>query len=549
MGGIALASLLLVAYNLTNLIYPHFEDGALFTVIGRWMLDGLMPYRDMAEQKPPAIFVVTALTVAVLGKSSVAARLVELVFIAITAVGAGRIVGRLRAGEGVAVAIATCGVLFSSMFWDLNCRGQVEVFEAAPMTWGVYFAIRYLSDARRLSLVWSGLLLALACWFKPQAALLAISVWAALSLRVWTRDGFGEVARASLTLAGAALAISSGFIVWMWAAGMLDAFVETMFTANAVYLGYGKAPTLWQVIRSAFSPATLLFRQLIILGFSIGGLLWALARRRDQLWDPWAGLIVGGWLLATFLHYFSGRFLFDYHKLLMLPPLAVLFSLGLLLARDYLAGLLKRWVSPSMQRLTYGAALVALLIVCGMDGRFISIARTTGQVAIGDVGLDTVYRYTGTRLHYYDYHQQRQAADHVRERTKATDRVQVLGRAAAFHLHVDRRPATRYLLTGAALDVRRPDHAVHHARLMRELQQSRPAYILFRVNDFLPWFGRPSSYSMAAKNPDLWQYLRRHYVVEGTMGRAFLFLRWRTAANAHLSTLPERASEARRNPG
>src|SRR5689334_17499602 len=81
-----------VLYNLPNFIFPFFEDTGLFAAFGHYMWHGLVPYRDLLDQKPPGIFAVTALTSKLLGDSSIASRLVELAFIVAASLGAGAIV-------------------------------------------------------------------------------------------------------------------------------------------------------------------------------------------------------------------------------------------------------------------------------------------------------------------------------------------------------------------------------------------------------------------------------------------------------------------------
>src|SRR5437867_1139587 len=152
------AMLVAVSYNLTNFIFPFFEDTGRFAAFGRFMLDGLLPFRDMLDQKPPGIFVITYLTAATVGTSSGASKFVELLFILAMAIACGLIVRLVSGNGGLPVGLVVCSALHSTLLWGLAERGQVEFYQGAVMAWAAYFAASFLCGGRSRSMLWAGVL-------------------------------------------------------------------------------------------------------------------------------------------------------------------------------------------------------------------------------------------------------------------------------------------------------------------------------------------------------------------------------------------------------
>jgi hypothetical protein len=72
-------------YGLPSLAYRYGPDQAMFHYVAREWLDGRLPYRDVFDVKPPGIFVLEAILLAVFGESEVVLRAAALV--AVVAVG------------------------------------------------------------------------------------------------------------------------------------------------------------------------------------------------------------------------------------------------------------------------------------------------------------------------------------------------------------------------------------------------------------------------------------------------------------------------------
>src|SRR5882724_2965644 len=158
-----LAMLVAISYNLPNFVFPFFEDTGRFAAFGRLMLDGLLPFRDMWDQKPPGIFVITYLTAATIGTSSVASRFVELLFILGMAIACGLIVRLVSGTAGLRVGIVVCGALSSTLLWGPAERGQVEFYQAAVMAGAAYFVASLFCGRSGSSVFWAGVLMEVGC--------------------------------------------------------------------------------------------------------------------------------------------------------------------------------------------------------------------------------------------------------------------------------------------------------------------------------------------------------------------------------------------------
>jgi hypothetical protein len=74
-----------IVYGLPSLAYRYGPDQAMFHYVAREWLDGRLPYRDVFDVKPPGIFVLEAILLALFGESEVVLRVAAL--IAVIAVG------------------------------------------------------------------------------------------------------------------------------------------------------------------------------------------------------------------------------------------------------------------------------------------------------------------------------------------------------------------------------------------------------------------------------------------------------------------------------
>jgi len=519
----ALAAALLIAliYNLPNLIYPFFEDTALFATIGHWMHFHLLPYRDLFDQKPPAIYWLTWAISGALGDSSLATRAVEVGFILVTSLACGLSVRTRHHPWTGALAVTFAGALSSSMLWGLPDRGQVEFYQATLMSLGALFLARFLSGRapERRNLLASGFFLALACWLKPQAAIFAVGVAAIVTARGLKRRQTRRLpAQLLFLLAGVALA-SGPFLLWLGATGTWSGFVHTLFDTDIAYVNHRPWPPLIIVLRvlKPFRlpglPAVLMLL-LMTLGF-----LRTMKRGSEE---RWLGVLLAVWLVSTALQFWSGHYLFDYQKAVMMPPVAILSALGLAHVAERVA---RRAPHTGMRSFLAAAITVLSVATITLNAHWLADAGDFALWTSGRLSTNELYLRHGQERRYFDYSRQLAAARFVRAHSAPRDEVQIIGRAGVFYLYVHRRPATPFLITSTALDRGRSGQPRIFNSFMTDLRNANPSYILVRTDDAFPWFRLPSSLSMVRDDPELSRFLRRSYDYVGPLESSFLLFR------------------------
>ncbi|HUG38774.1 MAG TPA: hypothetical protein VML54_17580 [Candidatus Limnocylindrales bacterium] len=514
-----------VLVNLPNFVYPFFEDTALFAAVGRWMHAGLVPDRDLIAMKPPAIFWTSYLTYGLFGVSPFGARAVELAVILATADACGRITARFGCAPWGFTALL-CALLSSGALWGLPERGQVEFFESAALAWGAYALLEGGCAARVGPLVVSGALLALASWFKPQAALLGGLLAIPLGAVAWYRGGLREAVRLLAAFGLGVASVSALFAGWLWTTGALHPFLDTMLVVNRGYLDLRARPSLLQALAYLRPYELSAGAGIASTALIVAGLATLFRRASSGRRTAWAGIVLGLWLLTAFVQFWSGGYLFNYHKVILVAPAACLIMEGCWALRGLIAARLPP-SSGRLRRVIPAAAIATVFVLLGLTPKLLFEGTVLVRWMAGLERRDDVQCHFGKELHYYDYCAQLAAARYVRERTEPGDRVQVIGIGGAFYLTVDRRPATRFLLASLALDPRYRGKAERFAEFMNELRQRPPAYIVARTNDYFPWFGLPSGLQMLQLEPALHDFVRARYVLEGEVSPGFLALRRR----------------------
>ncbi len=170
--GIALAAV----FALPSLAFRFGRDQAIFHYIGReWWRHGTLPYRDAFDLKPPAIYVVHALTYGTLGGGEWAIRAVEIVVV----LGTG-ILAALALPRGPLRHPGTlgCGALLASGWYYTNFdfwhSAQVESWESLCLVAALAIVARATPGAR--SALATGVALGCAFLFKTTAAIPAFAI-------------------------------------------------------------------------------------------------------------------------------------------------------------------------------------------------------------------------------------------------------------------------------------------------------------------------------------------------------------------------------------
>ena len=174
--------ILLIAIRLPSLVQPAGGDQGLYTYAGQRIVAGDVMYRDVWDQKPPAIAWTYGLLGLIWPHESVVpgADLAVAVIVACLLV----VLGRRSYSENVGYGAAAIFLLFADpslqRLSGIYVRGQCEPFIALSVATGVVLLAHPSRQRRHLFL--SGVALAAAFWLKynaaPYALTLAAAAWA-----------------------------------------------------------------------------------------------------------------------------------------------------------------------------------------------------------------------------------------------------------------------------------------------------------------------------------------------------------------------------------
>lgn len=301
------------------LAYPLGRDQGTYANIAQAIRGGGLPYLDMWDIKPPAIYYLYAAAFSLFGATPVAVHALDLIFVPLTLIPLYFLARRL-AGVGA----ARWAMLILPVFYFTETFASISQSDSLiimPMTWAAWCVIQ-AGDAPRGSTqavrwaVAGGVLCALILWFKHYYVVfaLALALEHALQRRglPW-REGiaFG-VGGVFVTLPIFAAVYGSG----MWA--------EMLYVAQGTAAYSAQSFVSLQALIEQFGHY-LAFRWshwgvLLILG---GLSVWARFQPDGRL--RWVIL----WLVAGLMFVFVQGKGFDTHWLPLLPPLTLLAAAGL----------------------------------------------------------------------------------------------------------------------------------------------------------------------------------------------------------------------------
>jgi hypothetical protein len=215
----ALGIVAALAYGWPSVAYRFGRDQALFFYIGREWLHGSVPYRDTFDLKPPGVYLLHSISIALLGPRQSSIRVFEVFGVVLLGVVAALAVRRSAPrvpGELGIGALLASGWYFTVFdYWD---SGQVELWESLCLL-GAYALLIQPGGASKRRLFWAGLLTGLAGLFKFTAAFPALGLTAlAAGNGFWS--GAPGLPRRALGLVKALVIFGLG-VVSLWALSAL----------------------------------------------------------------------------------------------------------------------------------------------------------------------------------------------------------------------------------------------------------------------------------------------------------------------------------------
>jgi hypothetical protein len=527
--GLALCALVIAA-ALPILTYPLGRDQGEFAVIGRGLLDGKIPYVDLWNPKPPAVFLVYAAAIAAFGRTAEAVRAIDLIVIPPTLLAVAWIGRRALGAAGGWLAAALMALAyFNETFWTLSQNDGVVLL---PMALAAVCTVKAVETGRLAWAFTGGILSGVVIGFKYPFALFpaALMVWLTAHRDAPIRQQVRAAWRFIISfIVGMALTLLIGAL-WLALLGALDDLIESA----RVTAGY-TALTLNIVDLSAALAVAVGYRWAhwgVVLALAGVGLI-ALIRHRDAQRDLWALILM--WLAAGIGIMLAQGKAYDYHWLPMLPPLALLAAHGvtkLPVLGDFFtkSDLDSRgesriitpssWVSRTGKR---ARALVQTVTIAGVIGVLSVLLWVRALPYLtGAEDRDTYFsRFQGGE---FIADESARMVDFLRERVVPGDSLFIWGFRPEIYYLSGLNPAVRFIFNYPLVADWYP--AAWRDETVEVLWAALPPYVLVLQVDYLPWVtgSHDDSHTLLQRNTELNNWLIYNYARDAQIGN---FLIWR----------------------
>lgn len=429
-GLVAVASLF--ALSIAVLVPNHpagrdpAEDAGVFFYAAQRLLDGGAPYRDIWDHKPPGVYFIDAVGLALARQTGV--WFVQIAFLAVASLlGYGALRREFGSTPAFVGSIAWL-VALPRLFLEYGQTSFVE-FYALPFQFGAFLASTMpLTRKRALAI---GVLGGASLLLKPTLVGIPVAIGIVVLLRE-RRRAFAAL----ILIALGALVPLGAVVAWAAARGVLGDMVDQAFVYNRAYAAF--APVS-ERIDTVLSGLRLTLPSGLVL-IAVAAWLYALVRRRYD--PPLLAIALVAFPLEIVLSTWGRGY--HYYFIAWLPPMAILAA--------FAVSELQRVAPP---RIALPALALAVLAMAALPALLVTrLALTT------DAG-----RF-------------RSAAAFVAANTRATDTVLVWGSHGEVLFLADRRSPTRYVYQYAALATRGYAAPGRVDEMLADLARERPALIL-----------------------------------------------------------------------
>ncbi|HEX5659137.1 MAG TPA: hypothetical protein VFX59_18215 [Polyangiales bacterium] len=456
--GLAVAFL----YGSPTISYAFGRDQAIFHYIGREWLEGRIPYRDSFDLKPPAIYLLHALSVLLFGPHVWAIRLIELLGVVSAGVLAGLAVRRegprARGELGLCAMVSVTWYYSTLDFWD---SGQAEIWQGWFLL-AAYVSLLRIKSVLRGAYV-GGLLAGVATMFKFTAGLGALLLVLPLVSRAYAlaqepRKRALEIARALLVYGAGGLTIIALFLGYYAYEGALPYLVEL-----AAYIRYytkssWNPPNPGEMTRDYWTRSGMW-----LIAFFFAWLIAAYEAYRRRSYRVLAGAAMAMVLLmGTVVQVAVQKKFFNYHWGVVAPFLTLIASYGV--AECARRSAVSAWLATS------GFVLASFAMTPGWPTNWGNSYRL--------YTLGPFWEYVHDRIDYeqlmtvfignqnYNWPAQRAIAKAINERKQPGDLLHVrgfeLGIYAMTSLHTPSRFVSEMPLDEPALEFNRPAWRKEH---------------------------------------------------------------------------------------
>jgi 4-amino-4-deoxy-L-arabinose transferase-like glycosyltransferase len=473
-------------------------DEGVYLLMGRSIVDGNLPYIEIADHKPPGIHLLYALAQIMLGESVLSARIFAGLAVAITGFLLYRL-GKIVGGDRKVGLLA--GIFYVAL--SLNSEGlaaNTEVFYLAFVTLA-FFLFFAAYPAKPLShidprLLFVGLVFGIAIQINYLAIFDLASVFIILGVDLYSRrqEGSTRVFLARIFKSYALLSIGSSFIflvvvLYFALNGQLQGYLDAAFLTN---LAYGSLAGLsWSklkpVLRQQFANYALVWISIFLTPLYLK--IPRDSRREED--KPIIALLI--WSVMALLGTLATRRFYLHYFLHLLPP-ACLLSAYLIVRVVY--------SNPGPSPPKWRALTLGLIVLAPL---FQNIYPTL------EMGAEVVfYRHVKGLKHWGD--EESAVADYLHERVRSQDYIYVVDGPPTLYYMVRAKTPTRYPFPPHLInedDFKIP--GVNPIQELAAIMEKKPVYVVKQYQEDSPFY------------TELKWYLDRYYVFESSVNGVKLY--------------------------
>jgi len=342
------------------LLHVVQDDEAFYSVVASRWLRGELPYVASFDVKAPGVFALFAIVQAVFGASLYVVKGVEIVFVALGALG----LYRLLARHATARSAWWAAFLYPLYCLTLNGVGSpCEIVQAALKIWAFAWladAMLAQGEANRIRFaVLSGLMIGLAVTLKQTAVFEGAALFGGLAWQAWKRREAWPLALFAVAGAAPTLVFAAYFFVHGHLADLYRDVVTLAYRRSQ--MGPLLPPAPWYV--ELTQRCELLIYVMTPLAVVTLGVLLA-ALRRQRLARVGDGCVIGLgliWYVAAMASIMINRAPDPRYVTALIAPSLLLFSLVVCEGTDFSAPRRAAWLL-ALGLLAAGAPLVALRV-------------------------------------------------------------------------------------------------------------------------------------------------------------------------------------------
>jgi len=451
---------------------PFERDEGAYAYIGAEILRGAVPYRDVIDMKPPGIYYLYALGIAIFGETTQAIRIFTALYSLLT-VYAVFLVTRLISGPTAGLIAALLHGIFSSAPLLQGSSSNTEVFLVLPALLIIYFLLQSVEFNHRRNLFFCGIACAASILIKTVA--MPFVLLAALSTIARPRSiNTGREKMLDISaLATGPVMLGSITLAYFFLNGALEDFIYWNMTFPLRYFSSSVGGPLF-----ASTAVMLLPTLLPLIVIAIPAFFGIICKSRT--WKEYvAALTLPAALTAVIL---PGKH-FPHYFILLVPPLAILTAMGIA----------RFWTMQRRQVVCWAAIFVFSLLV-SLSAQFkYYLIYTPYEVSMEKYGPVFV--------------ESLDVARYLKERTSPSDYIFQWGFQMELYYLSSRRSPVPFISSTLVTGPRNSADSIQ--QLLAGINQKKPKYIVFEKK----WGDLPGSKEMA-------EIISRDYFLEATVAYA-----------------------------